>query len=289
MAGRKPMPDLMGEALGRVPLRPARPAASQVISLPSASVGQDEALAVRLKALGMAGMAMCLRQEGGGLAGRPLAQGLERLLAAEEGRRARLKLDQGLRRSGLPQMASLDELDWSQSRGLERDQVRVLGQGDWLEAGEDVLISGPVGVGKTFVACALAKVACQRGLRVLYRRLPQVLRELGQASGRAGLGKAMAVLERLDLLVLDEWGPRHLQRWRADDLLELLDRRNGLRSTMVVSRLEPGQWGDFLGGGNTARAIMDRLCQRSHWIRLGGGSLRGRLGGAAGTANPSVE
>lgn len=279
MAGRKPLPDLMGEALGRVPLRAPGQARRQVISLPAPAGADTEALATRLKALSLAGMAACLRQAGAGgsLEGLHLAPGLDILLAAEEGRRARLRFANGLRRAGLPQEASLEELDWRAPRGLEKGQVRALAQGGWLRAGEDLLISGPVGVGKTYLACALARRACQDEYKVLYRRMPQLLRQLGQAGGRLAHAKALAALDRLDLLVLDDWGPQHLQRWRAEDLLELLDRRHGRRSTLVASCLEPGQWTELLGGGQTAQAIVDRLCQQSHWIRLTGGSLRGRF------------
>ncbi len=170
--------------------------------------------------------------------------------------------------------ACLEDLEYAKERKLERPLMRQLATGRWIEAHQNVVITGATGVGKTYIACALAQQACRRGHRVLYRRAPRLFDELTLARADGTYAKLLARFARTDVLVLDDWGLAPVQDVERRDLLEIMEDRHGLRSTIWTSQLPVAQWHDHLGDPTVADAICDRLLHNAHRIVLQGPSRR---------------
>lgn len=170
--------------------------------------------------------------------------------------------------------ACLEDVDYRHPRGLDRSLLRSLSNGDWLRARQNVLITGPTGVGKTFIACALANAACRQGFTARYYRVPRLLAELGIARGDGSYPRLLNQLARIDLLVLDDWGLAPFTDTQGRDLLEVLDDRAQARSTIVASQLPPDHWHGLLPDPTVADAILDRLVHNAHKIALKGESMR---------------
>jgi DNA replication protein DnaC len=179
-----------------------------------------------------------------------------------------------LRRARLKQTAVAEDIDYRHPRGLDRTLFRRLLTGDWVRGHQNVLITGPTGVGKTYLACALADAACRQGFTALYQRLPRLFEELTIARADGRYLKLMAALAKVDVLVLDDWGLAVLDGERRRDLLEVLDERYQTRSTLVTSQLPVAHWHDALGDPTLADAILDRLVHQAHALALAGESLR---------------
>jgi len=179
-----------------------------------------------------------------------------------------------LRRARLKQTAVAEDIDYRHPRGLDRAVFRRLLTGDWVRGHQNVLITGPTGVGKTYLACALADAACRQGFTAVYQRLPRLFEELTIARADGRYLKLMAALAKVDVLVLDDWGLAVLDGERRRDLLEILDERYQTRSTLVTSQLPVAHWHDALGDPTLADAILDRLVHQAHALALAGESLR---------------
>ncbi len=170
--------------------------------------------------------------------------------------------------------ACLEDLEYAKERKLERPLMRQLATGRWIEAHQNVVITGATGVGKTYIACALALQACRRGHRVLYRRATRLFDELTLARADGSYAKLLARFARTDVLVLDDWGLAPVQDVERRDLLEIMEDRHGLRSTIWTSQLPVAKWHDHLGDPTVADAICDRLLHNAHRIVLQGPSRR---------------
>lgn len=170
--------------------------------------------------------------------------------------------------------ACLEDLDPSPRRGLDRALVRQLVTGRWIAEHQHVLITGATGVGKTYLACALGQQACRQGFRALYRRVSRLFDELALAHADGSYTMLLARLARIDVLVLDDWGLASLKDSQRQDLLEVLEDRDGSRSTVITSQLPREQWHDYLGEPTVADAILDRVVHRAFPIALTGPSRR---------------
>ena len=172
--------------------------------------------------------------------------------------------------------ACIEEIDWRGSRGLDRSLIMTLAGGDWLRHGHNVLMTGKTGVGKTWLACALAQQAARSGFSVLYSRAPRLLEELRIAHGDGSFNRRLTQLARIDLLVLDDFAIAPIIPAERSDLLEVLDDRVGAKSTLITSQLPVSAWHQWLDDPTLADAILDRVVHSAHRIELKGESLRKR-------------
>ena len=172
--------------------------------------------------------------------------------------------------------ACLEDIDWRASRGLDRTLITALAGGDWLRHGHNVLITGATGVGKTWLACALAQQAARSGFTVLYVRAPRLLEELRIAHGDGSFARRLAQLARIDLLAIDDFAIAPVSAAERNDLLELLDDRVGTRATLITSQLPVTAWHEWLNDPTLADAILDRIVHSAHKIALKGESMRKR-------------
>ena len=184
------------------------------------------------------------------------------------------RLQTRLRQAKLKQNACIEDIDFKQSRGLDKSLILDLAQCQWIKKHLNLLITGPTGVGKTWVACALAQKACREGFTSLYLRLPRLLQELPIAKGDGTYPRLMNRLAKVDVLILDDWGLSKLIAEQRRDLLEILEDRHDNRSTIVTSQLPLDQWHHIIGDPTLADAILDRLVHNAYKINLKGESMR---------------
>ncbi|MBU0483928.1 MAG: IS21-like element helper ATPase IstB [Proteobacteria bacterium] len=196
------------------------------------------------------------------------------LVDREMTERENRRLATRLKKASLRQSASLEDLDFKSSRGLDRALILSLVACTWIARGINVLICGPTGVGKSYLACALAHKACLQGYSALYLHLPRLFEELRLAKADGRYGKLMLAYAKTDLLVLDDWGLAPMADQQRRDLLELLEDRYGKRSTIVTSQLPVSAWHEAIGDPTFADAILDRLIHNAHKIELKGDSMR---------------
>ena len=170
--------------------------------------------------------------------------------------------------------ACIEDLDYEERRGLQRAMIRQLTPCGWVDDHLNVIVHGATGVGKTFVACALGHQACRKGYRVLYLRVPRLFDELKFARADGTMVKLLSKFARTDVLVLDDWGLAAMKESQRLDMLEILEDRDGARSTIVTSQLPPDKWHDHIGDPTVADAILDRIVHRAHTLKLRGPSRR---------------
>jgi DNA replication protein DnaC len=170
--------------------------------------------------------------------------------------------------------AAIEDLDSRPARGIDRRTVMSLALGNWVESGHSILISGPTGAGKSWLACALAQYACRRGYSAHYQRVPRLAEELAIRHGSGTFGKWLIQLAKVDVLLLDDWGMGALDAATRSDLLEIIDDRAAQRATIITSQLPVEHWHAWIGDATIADALLDRIMQQHHRITLSGESLR---------------
>jgi len=207
---------------------------------------------------------------------------VDREITARENRR----LTSRLRRARLKHNAALEDIDYRHPRGLDKSLIQSLAACQWVKEHLNILITGPTGVGKTWLACALAQKACREGYTALYLRLPRLLQEMAIAKGDGRYPKLLATLAKTEVLILDDWGLAKLTAEQRRDLLEILEDRHGVRSTLATSQLPIDKWHDSIGDPTLADAILDRLVHNAYKINLKGGSMRKRKAKLTHTTQP---
>ena len=184
------------------------------------------------------------------------------------------KLTARLKKAKLRQQAEFEDIDTRTPRGLNKSQILELGTCQWIRDYRDLLIIGPTGVGKTWLACALAQKACRDGFSVSYHRLARLLYELSINRGEGRYLKALNALGKVEVLILDDWGLEMLDKEKRQDLMEILEDRHGRKSTLITSQLPTDSWHPFIGDETIADAILDRLINNSTILNLEGDSMR---------------
>ena len=179
-----------------------------------------------------------------------------------------------LAKAKLRQQACLEDLDFRAVRGLDRAVVARLADGAWIRQGQHVLITGPTGVGKTYLACALAQKACRDGTSALYVRMPRLVADLDAARAEGRHRRVLDSLARKPLLILDDWGLTSFTDELRRDLLELVEDRHDRRSIIITSQFPVEKWHDLIGDPTLADAILDRLVHKAHKIAMKGASMR---------------
>jgi DNA replication protein DnaC len=176
--------------------------------------------------------------------------------------------------------ASVEDIDYRASRGLDKSVIRALTQkSTWVASHENIFVLGPTGVGKSFVACALAQKACRDGHSALYMRAPALFRDLTTARADGSLRSVLTRLNRIDVLVIDDWAMNPLAETERRDFWEICEDRYQTRSTILTSQLPVARWHEQIGDPTAADGILDRLVHNAHRIEMRGDSMRKKQGG----------
>lgn len=182
--------------------------------------------------------------------------------------------------------AAVEDIDYRTSRGLDKSVIRALAQRSaWVEQHENIFVLGPTGVGKSFVACALAQKACRDGYSALYVRAPALFRDLAIARADGSLRSMLARFSRIDVLVIDDWAMAPLAETERRDFWEICEDRYQTRSTILTSQLPVARWHEQIGDATAADGILDRLVHNAHRIDMRGDSMRKKRGSSPG--NPA--
>jgi DNA replication protein DnaC len=203
-----------------------------------------------------------------------LSEGLELLLQAEEQERSNKRFDRLQKSARFRYQASIEELQFDASRGIDKSLISALATGDYLSKGESVLITGATGCGKSYLASALGHQACAQGYRVAYFNIQKILLKAKMSRVEGTILKFFDNIAKVDLLILDDFGLTHLDQQQQLDLMELIEDRHGRASTLIASQLPVSNWYDVIGEETIADAILDRLVHVSYRIELKGESLR---------------
>jgi len=179
-----------------------------------------------------------------------------------------------LQHARLKSQACVEDIDYRHHRGLQRAVLEGLASSEWIRYRQHCIVTGPTGVGKTYLACALGNKACRDGYRVRYWSTPKLLRELSTAAADGSLARLLKQLARTDLLILDDWGLERLKDAHAQLLLEILEDRQDVGSVLITSQFAVAAWHELIGNPTIADAMLDRLVHNAHRIELKGESMR---------------
>jgi DNA replication protein DnaC len=230
----------------------------------------------RLTELGLDGMAKGFRDLAANPESRALdhAEWLGLLVEQEATLRQQKRFVARTRAAKLRHAATIEDVDYRTPRGLDRTMFLRLANCDWIREHRHCLITGPCGAGKSWLACALGDRACRDNLSVLYQRSPRLFGSLALARGDGRYARLMRQFARVDLLILDDWGPEPLTAEQRRDLLEIVEDRYNAGSLIITSQVPIDRWYEIVGDPTLADAILDRLIHNAHRIELKGESLR---------------
>lgn len=239
----------------------------------------NEPTTEKLRGLKLTAMAAAweAQREDPSVAGLTFDERLSLLVEAEVLHRDNAHLARSLREAKLKfPNACIEAVDYPPNRGLDRAVMRQLATCRWAREGHAIVITGPTGTGKTYLACALAQQACRTGLRAMYRRMGRLCDEMTLARADGTYGRMLDRIAKIHVLVLDDWGLASMAPPSRQDLLEVIDDRTGQQSTIITSQLATSHWHDYIGDPTVADAICDRVLHTAHRLELTGPSRRKR-------------
>jgi len=230
----------------------------------------------RLVALGLTGMAKALEEQRRqpDVAALLFEERLGLMVDREAIERENKRLVSRLKFAGLRQNAVVEDIDLKAARGLDKALFAKLVVGDWIAQKQNLIVIGKTGLGKSWIACALAHKACRDDRSVLYHRVPRLFDALALARGDGRHARLVKSIARVELLILDDWGLANLTPDQGRDLLEILDDRHGRGSTIVTSQVDVKHWHEMIANPTVADAILDRLVHNAHRMNLTGESMR---------------
>ena len=197
------------------------------------------------------------------------------LLDFEETYRDNKKIQSRLKAAKLrAQMAFPEDIDYKSRRGLDKGVCKALLSCQWIDSKQNLIVTGPCGIGKTWLSCAFGVAACRRGYPTLYKRLPQLLDELDQAHLEGEFRRTFRTLTKPKLLIIDEWGPDKMTPGQRRDFRELVGERFEASSTLIISQLPIKYWDQVIGDPTYTDSILDRIIPNAHQLNLQGESLR---------------
>jgi DNA replication protein DnaC len=216
------------------------------------------------------------------------AEFLELVFSDEAERRQQVSVQTRLQQAGFEEECALERFDWTAAITLDKPRLTELFGLHFLQRKENVILAGPVGVGKTFLACALGHSACRAGYRVLFSRADSLLKKLAQSRADNSFDRQLREYITPDVLIIDDFALRRLSGLASSDLYELIIERHLRSSTIVTSNRDVAEWGAVFDEPMLAQSALDRFCHRAHQLVIEGESYRKRLT-PGGPANPSTH
>lgn len=179
-----------------------------------------------------------------------------------------------IKKAEFKQQACVENIDYQTHRGLEKSIIAQLSLSNWIQQHQNCIITGPTGVGKSFIACAIGEKACRNGFQAIYYYFPKLFREIEISAEQGKLSSFFHRLLKTPLLIIDDWGMDSLKDHQYRDFLEIIDDRQQTASTLITSQFPVKHWHDTIGNPTLADAILDRLVHNTHKIELKGESMR---------------
>lgn len=196
------------------------------------------------------------------------------LVDHEDITRKNVRLASRLKRAKLREDASIENIDFSINRGIDKSVIFGFTSCEWIRQHQNIIVSGPTGVGKTYLACAVLHSACREGFTGKYLRIPRLLDEINIAKADGSYVKLLASYAKYDLLLFDDWGLSPMTADESRNILELVEDRYDRKSSIITSQLPPDKWFELMPDPTIADAILDRLIHRSHRLKMKGPSMR---------------